>query len=412
MNTGAVKLADEVLAILVRVAALLKDEVGHALDGNIPSFTEPGVLLEEARSQLSSVERYIERYDADDLDFVAQLQQEVDGLDSNRYAAEVSVALASRYPEIHWLVGSEAVRRVKQDLYNGERRANRGLPERNLYLDSRDKTERLARLIRVTWHEDDRRPYSESDLGPQESELMRKNDQTIDEEPVEGDEERNSTGFKIRDIVPDGLEFGVLPDPDTMLDVRGLLEQLVGLTTELIQQGKFEHDPMLEDRIGRDRDSLRYELFENPDIDSTMIAIVTQRTLSAIIPVLDDGEQKDLLRAIAGTPDRNPQSVEAAEAAVDKAQQVADALEDRLDHAEVLAESLEELLNTPVEAGTTGSTWMAGALRWGPPAVEGLALGATVTGTAQALGATGPTSIVLGAILGLLALFRPRNKQP
>jgi hypothetical protein len=210
--------------------------------------------------------------------------------------------------------------------------------------------------------------------------------------------------------VPDGVEFQTLPDPDTMLDIRGLLEQLVGLATDLIQQGKFEHDPLVEDRIGRDRDSLRYELFENPDgFDATMIAIVTQRTLSTIIPVLDDGPEKDLLQALAGVPDRNPQSVEAANAALDKAQTVADALDQRIDEAENLVDVLGDAFDQRIDDQVTPAAWVAGSLRWGTPVVEGLGLSAGIAGTLLALNVGGPVSIALGAAIGLLALFRPRK---
>ncbi|MEM7342371.1 MAG: leucine-rich repeat domain-containing protein, partial [Actinomycetota bacterium] len=237
---------------------------------------------------------------------------------------------------------------------------------------------------------------------------LKTNNPPADEDPVSVD--RVDPGFTIRDRVPSGVEFQPLPDPDTMFDVRGLLEQLVGLATDLIQQGKFDHDPLLEDRIGRDRDSLRYELFENPDgFDSTMIAIVTQRTLSTVIPVLPDGPEKDLAQALAGVPDRNPQSAAAAEAAIDKAQAVADALDDALDDGETLAERLSEHLGESLDADLTSSEWIASTVKWSAATVEGLGLGTTVTGTLFALGATGPTAIVIGVVLGILTLFRPRN---
>ena len=241
-------------------------------------------------------------------------------------------------------------------------------------------------------------------------EYLRSNDPPTDEQEVEEAPTETEPGFSIREVVPGGVEFQTLPDPDTMLDIRALLEQLVGLATDLIQQGKFEHDPLVEDRIGRDRDSLRYELFENPDgFDATMIAIITQRTLSTIIPVLDDGSQKDLLRILAGVPDRNPQSIEAANAALNKAQAVADALDQRLDEPENLADTLGDILDQEIDDQVTPTMWVAGSLRWGTPVVEGLGLGATIAGTLLALNAGGPISIALGAAIGLLALFRPRK---
>lgn len=238
--------------------------------------------------------------------------------------------------------------------------------------------------------------------------FLRDNDPPTDEEPVESDEsDRPST---VREAVGTDLEFDRFPDPATILDVRGLLEQLVGLTTELIQQGRFENDMLVEERIGRDCESLRYELFENPDVDATMIATVTQRTLATIIPVLDDGPQKDLLQAIASTPDLNPTSAEAAESALDKAQQVTEALEERLDEAEDLVELLGDRFED-LPPDINPPEWVAASVNWNRAIVEGVSLTAGITGTLVALGASGGIAIALGAIFGLWAFFRPRSQD-
>ncbi len=196
-----------------------------------------------------------------------------------------------------------------------------------------------------------------------------------------------------------GLEFSADLDPEVVLAVRGLLEQLVGLLTEQILDGRFAGDTMVEQRINRDRDSLRWELFENAGgLDGKVIAPIAQRAIATLIPVLDEGPGKDLLRSIAGVPDPNPQSLAAAERALDKGQQVADAIPANSEH---------------LPAGTTPVTLVGRALRWAEPAltptVEIGAPASAVTTVLVALGVSGPISVTLGAVIGLLYYYRPRR---
>ena len=193
----------------------------------------------------------------------------------------------------------------------------------------------------------------------------------------------------------DGLVFDPVLDPATVLAIRGVLENLIGVTTDLILAGKFADDQAIEDRVTRDRDFLRSELFENPDgIDGAMIAPLAQRTIATIIPVLDDGPGKDLLRAIGGTPDLDPQSPAAADNALDKAEEIAASINPASEH---------------LPPDTSPAEFVATGLGWVRPAADFVAPTSAVTTILLAAGVSGPIAIALGAVLGLLFLFRTRR---
>ncbi len=206
------------------------------------------------------------------------------------------------------------------------------------------------------------------------------------------------TDLTVHDLVPDGLEWNPKPDPDTILELRPVLEQLVGVTTHMIEDSRFADDPMKELRITRDRNYLRDELFENPDVfDASMIALLGGRVLATVVPELPDGPDKELLLAIAGNPHQRPESAEAASAVLDKAQEIADRITP--DHE-----------NLPPD--TTPSQAVTNSLGWSQLERDavGLASGvATLVGLVATAGLAGSAAAVLGAAIGLLFLYRRKS---
>ncbi len=94
--------------------------------------------------------------------------------------------------------------------------------------------------------------------------------------------------------------------------------------------------------------------------------------------------------------------------ALDKAQELAEVLEHCLDEAEDLVGLLSERVGDPPRGAGQGE-WPSRLAGWGPSMVEGLGLGATITGTLVALGVGSPVAVVLGTVIGLLAFSRPRR---
>ena len=212
----------------------------------------------------------------------------------------------------------------------------------------------------------------------------------------DGSVDQNNLSIRelLKQFATDELEFQVEVEPRTAADIRALLEELIRLVTDLVQDGAFKNSPYLEERVGRDRDTIHYELFENPDGMAPAILVPTvQRVVSTILPVLDEAPGKALLGSMAAEPDRDPQGPEAANKAISKAQTIADEIDSTSD---------------VLPPNASPSRWLAGTLRWIEPTVEGAGLGTGVAGTLIALGVGGPVAIALGAVLGLLTFFRPK----
>ncbi len=155
-------LPNDVYAILGRVQTLVSSEISAFFETGTPDFTEPGVTPEQVVFQRCAVELYQQNF-ADDVPYLNTLEDQARSVaaDADRFAAEVTLGLTRRYPNISWLVGAETVRRIKEDLCGCERRTNLDLPEPGFYESLNEDPKRLARIIRISWTKPTRCAYFE-----------------------------------------------------------------------------------------------------------------------------------------------------------------------------------------------------------------------------------------------------------
>ncbi len=180
-------------------------------------------------------------------------------------------------------------------------------------------------------------------------------------------------------------------------DLRGALERLIGHASVVLETVEFD-DPLVEEKILRDRNFLRDELAASPDIDAKVVVPLVARLEAALVQLVPADEPgRALVEDLAGTPAENPEDPAHAGA-----------------QAETLAEALEATGDDPPDGEDSWRDWLATRLGWARPTTADVATagGGLLSGldVAQRLGIGGAPAIIVGAVVSVLAVvFRRRR---